>query len=928
MKKYLFLLLLCITSQLNAQEISTNNWYVGNTKFGEWIQYRQVWLSAGHYRFTTKAVAKDENQTVRLELNNNALQANVRVPSNTGNDFELVHLGSKSLPTGYYDVKLVFETGNVNCDMIFIKKDNNTAGTVLDTDTLFTINRNDGPHIFAIGGVINASCELAKPGEKDDNSSWHPRLDRNGAPYSRKQMLSWNKQEIYAYYSLITDQAMDIYVSEQVEAKVDVIFAHGRGDDDLTSDIEDRSYKKGIGGYGCRLLRKLVEAINRSVYAKDNLKLAYFLDNAAVFLAYKEAYKAQGKKFDWGELESQEFMWNYAIKQWYENVPRDMLFLTEDNRVPIQFWTANAEYDYNTQSNKIVEFLTYIRTKMRETFQLEPAFILSKDFFSRDSRVDNSIAWGVQAWFAWNNVTNRISMETFDGKKFAFAFNGGRMPMAERMDRDWDPETNTGTWLQPGKAEDFHVSALNPDGTPRIRPIFEQAIAENAEWVVLESWSDWPEGSTFYRSDHPEYRFPNQYMALVREFADRDSESIVLEAEGCDEYYTTSTGNRGGAYRMNWYNDLDKDFWSSDKEINLSIYRPLHKLGTLVFQGKPATYKDVPLVDFAAGQKDVWGFIDGGLIYAHEIDGHPANKWSARLGSSENVKKLSLGGSYVWALTKDNRVLRSELATGATNTYAGWVNITRDLSAVKDIDISLKDTWAVDAGGNVYYSDLAGKFPWKPVPGKLSSICADDQCAWGFTMDTNELVRISSEKRDRWDTIPNPYNLVKISAASGEVWGVNAENKVYRKNSSPDGEWQFVFAGYTHVAVGYEYVWLMDTKGDFYNCKISGFETASVFPKFDNSPNAIDTKYFTDGNIRVSPTKFSDYVQIDILTNIPTDVTINIYNINGMLLKTELSALHPGANLVKITNLGSLKSGMYILTVTSNRNSRSFRIIK
>jgi hypothetical protein len=921
------LIFLCICNLLPAQEVSTNNWYVGNTRPGDWIKYKQVWLSAGQYRFTANAVAKDGNRSMHLEINGATVKTGAPVPANAENRFELLHLGYKNLAEGYYDIKLVFETGNVNCDNLFIKKSNLTSSNVLASDTMFRINRNDGPHIFAIGGVISASSLLAKAGERNDNSSWYPGYSRDNTPYTRKQMLTWYKQEFYAYTPEITDRALDFYVSEMVEAKVDVIYAHGRGDTDFQNDVEDRAYNKGIGGYGCRMLPKLAEAINRSAYARNNMKIAYFFDNAAVVSAYNDAHKSQGRKFDWGEEECQEFMWKQSIKPWIENVPREMMFLTPDNKLPIQFWSANANYDYNNQSNRIVEFFTYLKNKMLETFQLEPAFILSKDFFTRDSRVNNAIAWGVQGWFAWNNLDNRIAMESFDGKKFGFAFNGGRMPMPECRGNDWDPETNTGSWPNPAKMQDFHVSALNADGSIKIRPVFEQAIAENAEWVVLESWSDWAEGSTWYRSDHSEYLYPNQHLAMVREFADRDSESILLEAEACDEYYTQSPGNRGGAYRVNWYNDLDKDFWSSDKEINLSIYRPLHKLGALVFQGKPSTYRDYPVRDFAAGQKDVWAFIDGGMTYAHEIDGRPANRWTLPVGHSENLKKLALGGGYAWGLTADNRVLRTELPQGATNSLSGWRDITRNVSPIKDIDISLKDAWAIDAEGNVYYSDLHGSFPWKPVPGKLTSICADDQCAWGLAMDSNELLRISSEKRDHWDTVPNPYRLTKLSAAAGEIWGVNSENKIYRKDSSPDGEWQFVAEGYTNMAVGLEYVWLQDVEGNFYNCKISGFETASVFSVHDPFTGIHPVNLALE-SVRINPVKFDDYVLVGIESRSSMDAEFKIYNMNGYLIRSETTVLQPGSNETVIDRLATLSRGVYVLNISTADGQRSFKIIK
>ena len=143
------------------------------------------------------------------------------------------------------------------------------------------------------------------------------------------------------------------------------------------------------------------------------------------------------------------------------------------------------------------------------------------------------IAWGLQGWFGWADMESRCEIVTHrNQRKFAFAFNGGRQPMMNLVHTNWKPEFDT------------HVSSLLEDGeTPRIRHIFEEGHEVGAKWIVLEAWSDWREGSVWHRSDHPEHRFPNQYMSLVREFADRESKSIILEAEGCDEYHSAQPGN-------------------------------------------------------------------------------------------------------------------------------------------------------------------------------------------------------------------------------------------------------------------------------------------------------------------------------------------------------------------------------------------------
>lgn len=909
-RKVLVIFLLTTVNVL--PQVSTNNWYVGNTDIGEWIKYKKVWLSAGSYRFTIKAVAKTGGQTVHLEINDQTLQSNVEIPSNVLDTFQLTHLGHTILSAGYYDLKLVFETGNVNCDMIFIRKDQNSSNAVLSSDIQFSINRNDGMHMAPIGGAWGASALLAKGGDRGDDPVFS---DVNGNQFSREQILSWNKQSIYAYTPEVSDQSMDMYVAEQVAAKVDFIFAHGRGEVDSINAVEDRLYAPGIGNMGCRQLKKLVDAINRSIYAKDNLKIAYFVDNAVFPLA---CTKYLGISMNWGDPVCQKFLWDYSFRKFFQTIPKDMLFRRPDGTVPIQLWSANANYDYSTQDSKILEFLQYIKQQLESTFGITPSFILDSSFLTRDPRV-SILCGGLQGWFSWGK--NITQMQTYDSKKYAFALNGGRYPIGNVWLNDWNPDSNTGTHSGT-VTTDYHTSSLLTDGTPAIRSIYEQGIAENAEWLVMESWFDWREGSTWYRSNHPEYSYPNQYISLVREFADRNSESIVLEAEGCDEYFDTTEGNSGGAYRVNWYQNIKQDYWSSNKEINLDIYRPLHRLSTLQNTGNPgASFKD-----FSAGFYDVWGFNSSGKIYCQEIDGIPV-KWTTINNQLTTVKKLSLGKNHAWALTTNNTVMRTELPTGwQTQNCTGWVDVTSN-QPMKDIDLNMSMVWGVDSFGKVYYRNLSSSIPWTNVQGLLSSITADDEWIWGFT-PKGKIVRMSAESKIKWDTIPNPYNLIKIEAGASEVWGINAKNEVYRISSSGEGKWQFVTSGFINVSVGYEYVWLSDSQGNMYKYDLKGFENIAGFGSQDSIYTAAIPCFSKVLSVKVSPNPFVDILQVEILSNINDNVNIILYDLNGCKEYSQNENLHSGTNEIVINNLNKLKSGVYLLAIMSDNFNKKIKIVK
>jgi len=95
-------------------------WYVGWTEPGEWIQYDNVELGCGTYRFTARVASARPGGTIRLDLS--GLQS-VTIPNTDDmNAYELVHLGEVQLARGTYDLKIIFESGGVNLDWFFLKR--------------------------------------------------------------------------------------------------------------------------------------------------------------------------------------------------------------------------------------------------------------------------------------------------------------------------------------------------------------------------------------------------------------------------------------------------------------------------------------------------------------------------------------------------------------------------------------------------------------------------------------------------------------------------------------------------------------------------------------------------------------------------------------------------------------------------------------
>ena len=922
----------------------SNNWYVGDTEAGEWIKHKKIWIAEGDYRFTTRAVAPEAGKTIALALNEEILFSGVEIPADELGKFQLAHIGSAHIEAGYYDVKLIFETGDVNCDMIFIKKDAQTDPIVLDTDIDYQLNHNDGMHIAPIAGASHSTSVLAKYGDPGDNIAYFYQADPgNGEVYTREQVMQWNKQGIYTYHLEYSQDAMDILVQELAESKVDFIWAHGRGEPDNVNQITDRAFRNGAGGMPCRGLSVLVDAIKRNPYAKDNLKVAYFFDSAASFTSAGLTQFYNGS-LDYRNEDFRKFMWEFAVKKWYSTIPGELLFTLPDKAgkgrtiVPMQWWTAGFNVTWGsrglqlTGAEGIAGFFEYMEEKMMEEFGLTVAWILDNSFFERGGDAVRNMAWGTQAWFIWGREITDI--RSFGDKKFAFALNGGRTPIYESVRTDWDPYTEEGTFLgdfNKRRSKGYHNPAIDAQGEPVIREVYEKGTEQNAEWLVLESWFDWYEGSTWYRSGHREYAYPNQHLNLAREFADKETTSILLEAESCDEYYDKSKGNTGGAYRLDWYkaSEFKKDYWDANLEVDLDIFRPLHQLSEITPQYVAADERNLPFNSIVAGFNDVWAIRESNnLMYANEVDGYPLVAWQS-LSNNNYLQKVALGGLSAWGIASNTgNIVRTSLPSGQkSHVNNSWTRVEGDMKIV-DLDANNAMIWAVDENANIYYCNFAATRPWVQVEGKLTSIAVDELFGWGFAPDGN-LKRFSLQSKTDWKTIANPHQLTKLSANCEEVWGINDKKEVYRINSSGVGNWELVATGYKDVSVGSNFVWFLDLEGRPHKCLLTSFTEYSAFAS--QSYTAIETPFVALNTITISayPNPFVDKLTVKVTSHANESLYLSITGIDGRMFYGKRFDISTGITELNLSAaLQALNSGIYLLVVDKQSGKEVVKIVK
>jgi hypothetical protein len=779
-------LLISLLLYLADPRCFAGGWYVGNTAPGEWIQYTNVWLSAGSYRFSANAGSPFAGETLHLEVDGINIRPGVVVP-NTGrvDSFGAVHLGTANLSQGYHTLRIVFETSGISLDWVILRKDGDATSTLKASDTVLVRPSTSGMLIAPIVSFNQQSEHNSLFNANDASSIFgaYPQKATNGQPYSDYQLRSWYRAPMFQDFDRRTDRFWDIMVDQLMASRAQVPLIHCRETIDFTHDLQDRGYVRGDGAFEGRWLKKFVEAVARNPQAASSLQIGMFFEDGPVADDY---FKTFGSYPSWGSSAFADYVMQYWLNPWFDNVPASLLYQPFPSRPIINIYTAHP--GNMVQDGNMALFLTNIRNRMITRYGLSPFFILSPD---SDTNAQAQ-AWGVAPWYAWGGslYTSRVFT---DGMRWGFSSCGSRHRIDDVWANDWDPITNTGTPAGSSAGNPYYQSPLDTNGNSTLLNFYAQASAANTKLIQEEGFFNIPEGSAIFASYAPGWNFPNQHLAAMRQYADPTTESHMFEAESCDSYYkTTLHENLGGSYRRQWYSTT-----------GLDVYRPLHNLSA--WTNKSSAPGN--LVELSAGYFDVWALDSAGHVWAHVIsDGAPDTWTSVGMNGIPKFTSLSVGKHHAWAINGTS-VYTCKLPYGsATQNHTTWALASGNMV---QLSVNAADVWALDAGGLIYRRrvnevDAPGDV-WTQVPGPaMNKICTGGNFIWGIS-GTN--IYYSLTTNVSWTQVSNPGNITQLSVGSEEVWGVNAAGNVFRRSASGAGGWDAVDGNLTKIAAGENYAW-------------------------------------------------------------------------------------------------------------------------
>ncbi|HWZ90874.1 MAG TPA: DUF5010 domain-containing protein [Polyangiaceae bacterium] len=380
---------------------------------------------------------------------------------------------------------------------------------------------------------------------------------------------------LYAPYDSADPGWWDNLVAEQNQARVRRVLFPTRGVGSL--DAADLS---GPGDLNPRRLSSWVDAVARAGSMGSFEAGCYvdtpFLQQIAASLHGAPATTALdlAQKNDWNDV-----VWLRAIKPWFDTIPASYWW-TQDDDTPggrgaavIQFGPLDATLFANASGNAS-QMLSFIAAQFQTAYGSALVFVLDSSWFTVDPSVAMlTTVMGNSPDFAAPSTPNAFLR--YQGRSFGTAVPGFTDPSYESST---SPNYHSASVLIPRKINAADgSSALTLEGGL-------SAASSTASITLLQSFTDYADSAGLYRS--AAWDFPNQDLNLIRRYGDLRTVTLRLEAEGCDRFQDTTTGNSSGAFRRT--GDLDVRALAS-------------RSGWAVTDTAPGEWLEFDDVDFSAG---------------------------------------------------------------------------------------------------------------------------------------------------------------------------------------------------------------------------------------------------------------------------------------------------------------------------------------
>jgi hypothetical protein len=321
----------------------------------------------------------------------------------------------------------------------------------------------------------------------------------------------------------------DNLVADLLQARLPVAMFATRGTQ--TTDPNDLS-----GGLNPRQLSQMTAALQRAG-ATNLLKIACFVDTPSLEGIYTSFHGLPGGTVmdmsvssDWNDI-----FWLRGVKPWFDTVPSQYWYKV-NNRPVIQWWSIAQKW-FSNQNGNTSKLLQSISDSFNNAYGVRPVFIIDQTWESLDSTaLTQPDVIGVNDWFGppSKSYTYTALGSFISGTAVAGFINPGY----------FDPTSsnyhNANMVIPRNK-----IDGSGANGDTLISGL-DAAVTAISTFTVLEGFNDVREWAGLYRSAAAAWNTPGQYINLIRRYCDLRTVTLRLEAEACDEYYDTTTGNSSG----------------------------------------------------------------------------------------------------------------------------------------------------------------------------------------------------------------------------------------------------------------------------------------------------------------------------------------------------------------------------------------------
>lgn len=251
-----------------------------------------------------------------------------------------------------------------------------------------------------------------------------------------------------------------------------------------------------------RELTKLVEAMRRRPIAP---KAALFVDTASFPVDKNLCRRGEfslNPPYDFGDALGAgeggwDYFWKHNIEIFYDVIPQDLLFTIHGQPV-IYFWSVAPGLGFANHRGNLKRFLEFIRASVRGKVGAEPFIVLDQTWVSLDPTITARQAEGVNDWF--NPLVSACTIREWGGKKFAVSVPGFSDSALSEYNR-----------------------RFSRDGGKTLKDCLARIDSEKTFLTLLEGLTNVEESAGFYRSLHPDWSYPEQYLDIVGALVEKNT---------------------------------------------------------------------------------------------------------------------------------------------------------------------------------------------------------------------------------------------------------------------------------------------------------------------------------------------------------------------------------------------------------------------